>query len=100
MLLFVMLTTTLVYNARSQATNTYFQQSYESKNLGLLIDVLYASPQQATIRYKVSPSFHYAIGKGKVTVTEKTPVAFTFAEDKNQQLDLSRDEEYMVVAKK
>lgn len=101
LLLTVILFGMLFNTVKSVESNRYFQQSFESKDLALLIDVLYASPQQASVMYETTQGFAYTIGKSKVTVQEKVPTTFMYAEGASQPaIAFEQKENIMVLSKK
>ncbi len=100
LVLFSVLVLVLMFNAQSIVSNKYFQQSYESKDIALLIDTMYISPGHITADYGAQEGFRYIIGKGKVTVSEKVPAAYAYAGDNNQKIALSNDGEIIRIEKK
>ena len=100
LVLFSVLVLVLMFNAQSIVTNKYFQQSYESKDLALLIDAAYMSPGKIVVEYSAQEGFRYVIGKGEVTVSEKVPASYAYAEDNNQKITFSNDGEIIKIEKK
>ncbi len=90
----------IIYGTKSASENTYLKISHQSKDIGLLIDTLYFSPQMATVKYPATEGFSYTIAKGKVIVKEKVSNAFEFAEDNNKELEISEKDKRIIITKK